>query len=234
MTTSIIVIEDGKDPDEALKKNPTGFKKAMRDNLGIYDYLLDKFVSENNKDSAQGKKAIADNLLPLFANISNEIVKEHYLKKLSAIFEISLDSLLKEVAKLKQKTTENVVVAAKKNIRPKRENDEIFTVALILQSENPKEIVEEYKKILLEYKFATLPLQRITESLINYFENNQKLDVQLFSKSLLKELLPVFDECYLYPVSRYVEESRYQEAIAKQMELLKDYIKRDNAKSIKN
>src|ERR1035437_3508039 len=148
MTTSIIIIKDGKAPDEALKNNPGEFKKAVRESLGVYDYLIDKFVSENNKDSAQGKKAIADNLLPLFANISNEIVKEHYLKKLSDIFEISLDSLLKEVVKLKQKTTENVVVAAKKNIRPKRENDEIFTVALILQSDNPKEIVEEYKKIL--------------------------------------------------------------------------------------
>jgi DNA primase len=86
-------LKDGKDPDEALKTNPGEFKKAMRENLGVYDYLIDKFVSENNKDSAQGKKAIADNLLPLFANISNEIIKEHYLKKLSGIFEISLDSL---------------------------------------------------------------------------------------------------------------------------------------------
>jgi len=84
MTTSIIAIKDGKDPDEALKKDANGFKKALRENLGVYDYLVDKFVAENNKDSAQGKKAIADNLLPLFANISNEIIKEHYLKKLSA------------------------------------------------------------------------------------------------------------------------------------------------------
>jgi DNA primase len=231
MTTSIIIIKDGKDPDEALKTNPTGFKKAMRENLGVYDYLLEKFVAENNKDSAQGKKAIADNLLPLFANINNEIVKEHYLKKLSAVFEISLESLLKEVAKLKQKTTENVIVAAKKNVRPKRENDEIFTVALILQSENPKEIIEQYKEILSEYQFSILPLGRIMVSIISYFENKQKLDVQLFSNALLKELLPVFDECYLYPVSKYVEEARYPEALAKQMELLEDYIKRDKAKS---
>jgi hypothetical protein len=76
-----------------------------------------------------------------------------------------------------------------------------------------------------------LPLGRIIESLINYFEDKQKLDVQLFSKSLLKELLPVFDECYLYPVSKYVEEAKYPDALVKQMELLEDYIKRDKAKS---
>src|ERR1035437_9237 len=90
LTTSIIVVKDGKDPDEALKKNPAEFKKAVRDSLGVYDYLVDKFVAENDKDSAQGKKAIADNLLPLFAKISNEIIKKKFLKKLRGIFEISL------------------------------------------------------------------------------------------------------------------------------------------------
>jgi DNA primase len=234
MTTSIIVIKDGKDPDEALKNNPSEFKKAMRENLGVYDYLISKFVADNDKDSAQGKKAIADNLLPLFANISNEIIKEHYLKKLSAIFEISLESLLKEVGKLQKKDLEDRIAIPKKNNKPKRENDELFTLALILQSDNPKQIIEEYEPILTEYKFTTLPLGRIFMELVNFFKNKEKLDVQLFSKSLLQELLPTFDECYLYPVSKYVIEAKYQEAVAKQMELLADYSKRDKAKLTQN
>jgi DNA primase len=234
MTTSIIVIKDGKDPDEALKNNPTEFKKAMRENLGVYDYLITKFVAENDKDSAQGKKAIADNLLPLFANISNEIIKEHYLKKLSGIFEISLESLLKEVAKMKKKDLEDNIAIPKKNNKPTRENDELFTLALVLQSENPKQIIEEYEPVLAEYKFTTLPLGRIFTQLLSFFKQHEKLDVQLFSKSLLQELVPSFDECYLYPVSKYVTDDKYQEAVAKQMELLADYSKRDRAKPAQN
>ena len=39
LTTSIIVTKDGKDPDEAIQKNPAEFKKALRENFGVYDYL---------------------------------------------------------------------------------------------------------------------------------------------------------------------------------------------------
>jgi DNA primase len=153
MTTSIIVIKDGKDPDEALKTNPGEFKKAMRENLGVYDYLIDKFVSENNKDSAQGKKAIADNLLPLFANISNEIIKEHYLKKLSVIFEISLDSLFKEVSKLQKKGQEDKIEIVKKDKRDRREVLEEYLISLVVQSESPQKSVEENNESLATYKF---------------------------------------------------------------------------------
>ena len=58
LTTSIIVIKDGKDPDEALKNNPAEFKKAMRENLGVYDYLITKFVVENDKIAPKAKKPL--------------------------------------------------------------------------------------------------------------------------------------------------------------------------------
>jgi DNA primase len=230
LTASIIIVKDGKDPDEALKKNPAEFRKALRENLGVYDYLLTKFSGENSQDSAEGKKAISDNLLPLFANISNEIVKEHYLKKLSTVLNISLDSILKEINKIQKKDLEDNISVVKKSTKSKRENDEEFAMALLLQSENPKGVLEEYQTLLTTYKFISLPLMKIFENLINYFKQNTSFNSNLFSKSLAKEIIPAFDNCYLYPVSKFVEENKYQEAVKKQMEILVDYAKRDKAR----
>jgi DNA primase len=214
LTTSIIVVKDAKDPDEALKKNPAEFKKAVREASGVYDYLVDKFVSENNKDSAQGKKAIADNLLPLFANISNEIIKEHYLKKLSTIFEISLESLLKEVEKLKKKDLEDKILIPQKDKRTRREVLEEYLIALIVQSSSPQKALEENKDSLALYKFTTPSLGKLLENLKVFFKTNAELDQEKFAKILSKELIQAFDTCYLFPLPK-LEEDKYEEEVKK-------------------
>jgi DNA primase len=225
MTTSIIVIKDGKDPDEALKKNPSGFKKALRESLGVYDYLVDKFVAENNKDSAQGKKAIADNLLPLFANISNEIIKEHYLKKLSSIFEISLESLLKEVEKLKKKDLEDKIAIPQKDKRARREVLEEYLIALIVQSSNPQKALEDNQESLTLYQFATPSLGKLLENLKTFLKTSAELNQEKFAKLLSKELVQSFDTCFLFPLPK-LEADKYIEEIQKVIkELLTLFIK---------
>ena len=215
LTTAIIVATEGKDPDEAIKKNPAAFKKAIKENIGVYDYLTEKFVSETNKDTAQGKKDITDNLLPLFGNIANEVVKEHYLKKLSSILDISLESLLKEVEKLKKKDLEDKIVIPKKDKRTRREILEEYLLSLIIQNENPKNVIEDNKKILLEYKFETSSLQKLLESLMAVFAKKEKLDLKEFSKSLSSELIQAFDICYLFPLPKFLEDDKYEEEIKK-------------------
>ncbi len=215
LTTAIIVTTEGKDPDEAIKKNPAAFKKAIKESIGVYDYLTEKFVSKTNKDTAEGKKEITDNLLPLFANITNEVVKEHYLKKLSSILDISLESLLKEVEKSKKKDLEDKIVIPKKDRRTRREILEEYLLALIIQNENPKKVVEDNKNILSEYKFETVSLQKILEGLILTFAKKENLDVKEFSKSLAKELIQTFDACYLFPLPKFLDEGKHEEEVKK-------------------
>lgn len=215
LTTAIIVTTEGKDPDEAIKKNPAAFKKAIKESVGVYDYLTEKFVSEAHKDTAEGKKAITDNLLPLFGNITNEVIKEHYLKKLSGILDISFESLLKEVEKLKKKDSEDKIIIPKKDKRTRREILEEYLLALIIQNENPKKVIEDNRTKLTEYKFETPSLQKLLESLILIFDKTDKLNLKEFSKSLSKELIQAFDVCYLFPLPKFLEETKHEEEIRK-------------------
>lgn len=215
LTTSIIVTSEGKDPDEAIKKNPSAFKKAIKESMGVYDYLTEKFVSEKDKNTAQGKKEITDNLLPLFANITNEVIKEHYLKKLSSILDISLESLLKEVEKLQKKDLEDKIIIPKKDKRTRREVLEEYLLALIIQDKNPKKVLEENKKVLSEYKFETLSLQKILENLTLTFAKKEQLELKEFSRSLSKELVQAFDTCYLFPLPKFLDDEKQAKEIEK-------------------
>lgn len=233
LTTSIIVLGNAKDPDEAIKENPSSFKKALKESVPIYDYLIDKLILEDNKNSAEGKKKITDNLLPLISNISNEIVKDHYLKKLSKSLDVSLDSLIKEVDKHSKTGKEDKIIIPKKDRRTRKQLLEEYLLALIIQNENPKKIIEENKKSLLEYKFETLSLEKLLEKLFIYFENNlpagrqeKEFDSKEFSRALSKELILSFDTCYLFPLPKFSEEQKYEEEIKKvSKELLTIYIK---------
>ena len=55
------------------------FKKQLKNDIGIYDYMISVFAEKYDMNSADGKKKISDNILPFLALIDNEIVKEHYL-----------------------------------------------------------------------------------------------------------------------------------------------------------
>ena len=226
LTTSIVVIKEGKDPDEALKNNPSEFKKAVRESVGIYDYLIDVFMSSNNKSSGEGKKNITDNLLPLFFNISNEIVKEHYLKKLSSELDISFESLTKEIEKLKKNNAEDRIVIPHKDRRTRRELLEEYLLALIIQSEDLKLVLSENKKNLSEYKFEAQSFGKILDNLFDFFDKNEAFNSKEFSKSLSKELTSSFDTCFLFPLPKFADTAKYKEEIEKvAKELLTLYVK---------
>ncbi len=226
LTTSIIITAEGKDPDEAIKKNPLAFKKAIKASIGVYDYLIDKFLSTANKDTAEGKRKITDNLLSLFVNISNEIVKEHYLKKLSSVLDISLQSLVKEVEKLQKKDLEDRIIIPQKNRRTRRGILEEYLMALIIQNENPKKIIEINKEMFSKYKFETPSLQKLLENLTPQLSKKEKLDIKEFSKSLSKELNQAFDICYLFPIPKMETEGKFEKEIEKVcQELMTFYLK---------
>ncbi|MCL6096929.1 MAG: DNA primase, partial [Patescibacteria group bacterium] len=97
--TTTIIIPDGKDPDEAIQKNPGAFKKALKDDIGIYDFLIAKFLSLYDKTSSEGKGKIVEEIKPLLSAVENEVVKEHYIKKLSREIDTSIESIAKEIDK---------------------------------------------------------------------------------------------------------------------------------------
>ncbi|OGH10791.1 MAG: DNA primase [Candidatus Levybacteria bacterium RIFCSPLOWO2_01_FULL_36_13] len=238
LPANIIDLKDAKDPDEAIRKNPLEFKKELNNAPNVYDYFIDYYLLNNPKEKAEGKRKITEEILPIISRISNEIIKEHYLKKLAIQLDTSVDSINKEVEKIQTKKEEDKIIVAQNKSRDRRELLEEYVLALALQSEKISEVLEENKEELEKYVFKTPSYQKILDLLSEFYVKNKNETIKQFSNYLPKELLKSFDFLYLYPVPKFATEEKYRAEIKKvSKELLAIYLKerlREVTDKIKN
>lgn len=213
LTTTIIVIPNGKDPDESIKNDPFIFKKAVSEDINVYDYLISKSVSEFGNKTVEGKKKIGDELLPLIFKIENEIVKEHYFKKLSIELDTTYDAIIRQIEKIGKKEKDDLVLTSKVK-KPRKEILEEYLLSLIIQYEDQKKALEKLINVINEDVFEILSFKRIYAFFLLLTKNDDySLDKLL--KELPAELLPAFDKCYLFPVVKFEDESKYIDEIVK-------------------
>lgn len=213
-----VIIPEEKDPDDALKNNPLGFKKAVKNDREVYDFLLEKFASENNPDSAIGKKKIGDEMLPLISNIQNEIIKEHYLKKLSEKINTSYDALLRQIENKKDEKEEKPFQKTQKQNR--NELLEEYLLSLVVQSLEPKKSLIKVKDLLNKYEFSLPAVGKIFAELLSVI-NAKDFDLKSASRNLSQELIPVFDKCFLMPLPKFEDSTKYEEEIIRVSKELK-------------
>ena len=216
LTTTIVELGEYKDPDEAIRKDAIFFKKQLKSDIGVYDYLISVFLEKFDKETAMGKKKIADNLLPFFSLIDNEIVKEHYLKKLSAELDTSLDNLKIELDKTaKKETTASTFISKAKDKRSRKEVIEEYLLALLIQLDDRKEAIKKTSEILSDYSFEILAYQKIFGALKTFALSEKSIETGELIKSLPQETVPVFDKCYLMPIPKFENNEKYIEEILK-------------------
>lgn len=223
LSIAVIVLPFGKDADEAIKKDTISFKKAVGNEVGIYDFLLSRALGNFDQKTAEGKKKIGDELLPFFAQIENEIIKEFYLKKLSLELEASYETLIRQIEKFK-KEAKGFIQSSPSQTGGKRERIEVleeYLLSLILQAENLKVVLEKARGILSGFRLQSLAHQKILDYLVSYLANQEVFASKKFSETLPPELVAAFDTCYLFPLPKFQNEEKYQEEVVKMAEELK-------------
>ncbi len=207
-TITVAVIPGGKDPDESFKSDPYAFKKSLKEDVNVYDYVLSKLLEKSSNSSAEGKKKITDELLPLYSAIENEIVKEHYLKKLSAALDTTYESILRQIEKRRDTTSkpQKVITPVR---RAREEMLEEYLVSVILQSMTPKLVLEKVITILEESMSKERAYQKILYHLISYFQKSELFNSSQFAQVLPAELLNAFNKCFLIPIRTLPEGKNY-------------------------
>jgi DNA primase len=214
LTPTVIEIPSGKDPDESLKTEPGLFKKAVKNDIGIYDYLLEKTLASVDKTSALGKKQITDILLPMFSEIKNEIIKEHYLRKLSQELDTSYESMSRQLRQIfKPKPIVKAEVKEQPMKKTKEENWEEFLLSVILQSDNPQELIKS-----IDFLADLLPQTTAVEKIFQYLFQQAKEPIfhsQTFAQQLPSELVPVYDTSMLLPLPEFTNAERQKSELEK-------------------
>ncbi len=215
LLATVVVVPNGKDADESIKNDPIAFKKAVQHDTGAYDYLLERAKAAYGVSSSLGKKQISDELLPLLAEIDNEIVKEHYLQLLGKTITTSVDALVRTIEKLKRekglRVEDTVVVAA----ASREERLEQYVVALLVQSPFVAMLLGGLEDFLREYTWYTPSLGKVLVHVQEYLKTHPQALAKDSLVSMPEELVQSFDTCFLLPLSQFVTEANWQEEVQK-------------------
>ena len=200
ISAGVVVPPEGKDPDELLRENPVLFKKAIKNEINIYDFILESATQNENPASVDGKKHILKRTLSFIGDIENEIVKEHYLKKLATLLDTSYESVVKEAERAKQPQAAQKTQSVPTQKKPRQELLEDHLLTLIVQAPKPKEAVAIVANIMDNVEFTTQKAQRIFSILRQYFLTSEQLSVVEINKLLPEDLMSEFDLLFLIPL----------------------------------
>lgn len=183
----VVVLPDKyKDIDEFLKVDKEGAQKLIKNAVPVYDYFLATTLRRHNKTTALGKKAIAEELIPLFSKISNQVLLDHYAKKLALELDLSEDTIFSMIKKrsIKDYDYEEIEEADQK-LPVEKQQTEGYLISLVLKS--PLDLAKQYVKRLKKTDFLNEELGEIFEEICDYLED-RKTDIKI------KTLVNRFDE----------------------------------------
>lgn len=99
----------GKDPDEAVRKDPAIWKKAIEDAVNIMDWIYRQSFARHPSSTPEGKKYIARELLPEIKRIPDLVERDGWIKKLAHDLAISETVLQEALSQSKNPPPPNTV-----------------------------------------------------------------------------------------------------------------------------
>jgi len=84
----VALMPQGKDPDECIRRDRSGWIRALGEAKPLMQYYFDKILEPLNLDSADGKRQAAKSLLPLVSRLPNPVEKDFYVKRLASLIDI--------------------------------------------------------------------------------------------------------------------------------------------------
>lgn len=205
----VIELPKGDDPDSLIQKGADLWQKIVKKSIPVYDFFLNSAFARLKGESSQEKKKISQELLPIWAKISDPIVQAHYVKILGKKLEISEESIVTALTKFEKKEgvkKEETLLLGKE--RSREEMLEEYFLALLLKLEN----IDNFLKIFFEEKgldgFQNPPIKKILKKLKEFLDKEKKFEIAFFAGQLPKELLPALDKAYLQNIEENLKEEK--------------------------
>ena len=199
LKTRVVVIPDGKDPDEFIKKNgPDRFQALLDGAVSDIEYKLLTAAKDINLESEDGRLRYLSAAAEIVAGSDDVMTRDIYIGRLSERYGVSRTALNTKVEEIRKK---NIRISKKKEIsdiiRPKFTRDDInperrrspkataaeeTLIAVLLK--NP-DFYKSAKEQLPPEKLITSLNRRIYEIILSSLESGGSLDISVFAEKLL-------------------------------------------------
>lgn len=222
----VMVLDFAKDPDEAVRKDFTKFKQALANRVPVYDFILASLLRKYSSEDPFGKKQIADEMGGFISKIQNPIVQSHFIKKTAETLSVSESSIQKSLFTNKKKFAQPRYVTKSQAAVVKVPRDIIiqkYILGLLFQKKEGERLFDMIHEFNPEM-FSVPSYKSLFNEFMSFRKKHPAQSVDAFSKQLQAELLPVFDELYLF--ASFEEESGYGDFTKTVYELQRNMYKR--------
>jgi DNA primase len=211
---AVIIPPEGKDPDELLREQPALFKKALKNEISVYDFLINTALNSVDITTPEGKHTVLEETLPILSQIDNEVIKEHYLKKLAQLLHTSFESVLRQSQK-RRAQPKILPTAPEKQKFLREELTESYLLGLLVQAKDTAKYIPLLSDILSDISLTTPSLDKLWQEIRTYHSSHPEFDKSEFVKQLPSEILEIYDTQSLVPIPEFTEDSDYDKEIKK-------------------
>ena len=198
LNVRVIVVPDGKDPDEFIKKNgPERFKALLEGAVSEIEYKLLTAVEGIDVSSDDGKLKYLSKAADIIANTPDAIARDLYISRLSDKYGITrqtLENRVKEIRKqnARRKQTSEInriinpryersTVMPEKNAYPAAVSAEENIIAVLLSH---PDFTEYAKEKLDGSKFISSLCRRVYERMLELYNAGNDYDLSAFGETL--------------------------------------------------
>ncbi|HSX39442.1 MAG TPA: DNA primase, partial [Candidatus Saccharimonadales bacterium] len=204
-----IITKEYKDIDEFIQKDLASAKQALSEPIPAYDFLMTTAVKRYDKRSAIGKKKILEELVADFSQVTNKVLLDHYIKKISEELDVSeevvSELLSKKTSAQKVNFAERPTLAVVSGKLPKNSSEE-YILALLFKAPIDSQNSLLYK--LEQADFTDESLQQIFSSLKKQLKSTKQFNIQEFIATIDQNLQEQVKELYLWDLGNLPEEPK--------------------------
>ncbi len=107
LNIKVIQLDEGKDAADAISSDPQIWQKAQDLAVPIYDYYIASIAKRYDVKNPMDLKKIGEELIPVWAKISDDLVREHYIQKLSSFLKTD-EKILRDAIDKLSKTSQKI------------------------------------------------------------------------------------------------------------------------------
>lgn len=225
----VVQFDFGKDPDEALQNNPAQYKKIISKPTPLYDFIIGTALHKYNEKDPYEKRDIAALVLPFIRNISNPIVKGHYIKRLADLLELDetdIHSMLRKM-KFSDNSKSTGIPERKADAKDRHEMIQMFILASIFQSDKPLEKCKKACQVLEPDDFTIPAYNEIFKRFSEYLQKNpdekthKKFDMNSFIENFDSPLQHALDDLFVFDIKEVADPDKEQKSFNRTLYELK-------------
>lgn len=196
---AIIRLSGEKDPDEYILNNGIdSFLNNLKNPMNYLDFKMNYLKKNKDLNNSVELAKFVNEVIDGLAKSSDEILKDITLKKLSTEYDLSIDVLKDQLAKI---TPKNLIKKRKEVVKPlKQKKDSYYigtTKILFFMMNDPKYIKIYIKKIGC---FDNEKHRHIANEIVYYYEQKKKINVADFityisNNELCDEVMNIVNDC---------------------------------------